>query len=383
MPPSLRSAGADSASPLVQRRARQFGGAGLERDGCRVDGRDVAVAAATSALVVLLLVVHEPGEGYHKGVGTSVDQDAARRAELAAYLRARRERLQPADVGLHPPPTRRNTPGLRREEVAQISGVGLTWYTWLEQGRPITTTPSVIDALARALLLDREGHAHLRRLAGLPIPEPDQLPDDPDDGLRRLLDVVLPAPACIMGPRFDIVAWNETFTRIWHPETLPAGRCNVIWMAFCEPDRRKTWTNWEERARTLLAEFRAAAGQHAGDPRFAELIADLQANSAEFRSWWTSYEVRQSITGQLKTRIPGTGTIHMDVIELQVCSHPSLRLSVQAPVRPSDHHKLVDLIAPSPGAVTSAQNGHGPSGRRKATSSPPSRFERRRSPRRA
>jgi hypothetical protein len=175
-----------------------------------------------------------------------------------------------------------------------------------------------------------------------------------------LLDIMLPAPACIMGPGFDIVAWNETFTRSWHPETLPPGRCNVIWMAFCEPGRRKTWTNWEERARTLLAEFRAAAGEHAGDPRFAELIADLQAHSAEFRSWWTSYEVRQSITGRLKTRIPGTGTIHMDVLDLQVCSHPSLRLSVQTPVRPSDHKRLVDLMAPSPRTASCAEGGCGP-----------------------
>jgi transcriptional regulator with XRE-family HTH domain len=281
-------------------------------------------------------------------MGIFVDQDAARRAELAAYLRARRESLQPADVGLHPPPTRRNTPGLRREEVAQISGVGLTWYTWLEQGRPITTTRSVIDALARALRLDREAHSHLRCLAGLPFPEPDQLPEDPDDDLRRMLDLVLPAPACIMGPRFDIVAWNETFAHIWHPETLPPGRCNVIWMAFCEPERRKTWINWDARARTLVAEFRAAAGHHAGDPRFTELITDLQANSAEFRSWWDSYEVRQSITGRLKARIPGTGTIHMDVLDLQVCSHPTLRLSVQTPVRPSDHQRLADLMTPSP-----------------------------------
>jgi transcriptional regulator with XRE-family HTH domain len=312
-------------------------------------------------------------------MGTSADQDAARRAELAAYLRARRESLQPANVGLHPPPTRRNTPGLRREEVAQVSGVGITWYTWLEQGRPITTTPSVIDALARALRFDREGHAHLRRLAGLPLPESDQLPDDPDDGLRRLLDVMLPAPACIMGPRFDMVAWNEPFARIWHPEALPPERCNVLWMAFCEPGWRKTWTNWEERARTLLAEFRAAAGQHAGDPRFAELITDLHESSVEFRSWWRSYEVRQSITGRLKARIPGTGTIHMDVLDLQVCSHPSLRLSVQTPVRPSDYKRLVDLMAPSPRTVVSALNGDGPSRRPKATSSRPDRSGRRRS----
>ena len=184
----------------------------------------------------------------------------------------------------------------------------------------------------------------MRYLAGLPFPEPDQLPEDPDDELRKMLNLVLPAPGCIVGPRFDIVAWNETFAHIWHPESLPAGRCNVIWMAFCEPCRRKTWVNWEERSRTLLAEFRASAGQHAGDPRFAELISDLKAESSEFRSWWTSYEVRQSITGRLKVRLPDIGIVHMDVVELRVCSHPSLRLSIHAPVREADHKKLAALI---------------------------------------
>jgi hypothetical protein len=143
-----------------------------------------------------------------------------------------------------------------------------------------------------------------------------------------------------------------------------------MWMAFCDPDRRRTWINWEERTRTLLAEFRAPAGQRAGDPRFAELIADLHESSAEFRSWWSSYEVRQSITGRLKARVPDAGIIHLDVIELRVCSHPSLRLSVHAPLRPSDHKRLVDLMAPSPLTGICAQNGGGPVRRCEATSSP-------------
>ena len=248
-------------------------------------------------------------------MGKSADPDAARRAELASFVRARRARLQPVDVGLCPAPTRRNTPGLRREEVAQVCGVGLTWYTWLEQGRPVATGVTLVDALARGLGLDAEAHAHLCCLAGLPVPEADPLPDEPDGELRPLLDVVLPAPACVLGERFDIVAWNETFAAIWHPETLLPGRRNVIWMAFCDPARRASWVNWEERSRALLAEFRAAAGRHAGDSRFAELITDLEDNSAEFRSWWTSYEVRQSITGRLKARIAGVGVVSLDVAE--------------------------------------------------------------------
>ncbi len=165
----------------------------------------------------------------------------------------------------------------------------------------------------------------------------------PTGELRHLLDVVLPAPACVFDPRFDLVAWNETFAAIWHPETLPPGRCNVMWMAFCEPARRAMWANWEERSHALLAEFRAAYGQHAGDDRFAEMIADLEARSSEFRSWWTTYEVRQSMTGNLKTRVPGAGVVNLEVIELRVCSHPSLRLSVHAPARPADHKKLAAL----------------------------------------
>ena len=281
-------------------------------------------------------------------MGKRPDPEAARRAELGAYLRAQRARLQPEDVGLSPRPGRRNTPGLRREEVAHVSGVGLTWYTWLEQGRHITTTAPVMDALAGALRLDREAHGHLRCLADLPMPEPEQIPEGADGEFDRLLDTLLPAPACIFGPRFDFVAWNETFATIWRPDRLPDGRRNAVWMAFCEPDHRPTWVNWDQRSHSLLAEFHAAAGRHAGDESFAELIADLNDHSSEFRAWWASYEVRQSITGDLKVRIPGTGVIRFEVIELGVCSHPSLRLSLHAPLRASDRKKLTSITSSAP-----------------------------------
>jgi transcriptional regulator with XRE-family HTH domain len=284
-------------------------------------------------------------------MGKTADLDAAQRAELGAFLRARRESLRPENVGLRAPPTRRNTPGLRREEVAQVSGVGLTWYTWLEQGRPITTSSAVIDALARALRLDQEGRTHLRYLAGLPVPEPNQ-PTGDEGQFDALLDTLLPAPACILGPRFDFLAWNETFARIWHPETLPVGRCNVMWMAFCDPERRRTWVNWEERSRTLLAEFRAAAGRDAGDHRFTELVGLLEEESSDFRAWWATYEVRQSIAGPLRIRIPRFGIITLDVIELRICSHPSFRLSVHAPAQSSDKQKVARLVSSSVGSPT-------------------------------
>ncbi|MDA8285446.1 MAG: helix-turn-helix transcriptional regulator [Actinomycetota bacterium] len=276
-------------------------------------------------------------------MGTSANLSDARRLELASYLKARRASLQPHDVGLDPPRRRRNTPGLRREEVALLSGVGVTWYTWLEQGRPIATSEPVIDALARTLRLGREAHGHLRFLAGLPLPDLDPLPEGASPDLTRLLDTVLPAPACVLGPRFDFVAWNETFSHIWQPEALPEGRRNVMWLAFAEPGRRRSWVNWEQRSRILLAEFRAAAGQHAGDVGFAELITALGDASDEFRSWWSTYEVRQSFSGPLKVRMPGTGTIDFDVIELRVGTDSTLTLSVHVPTHPTDCRKLATM----------------------------------------
>lgn len=285
------------------------------------------------------------------------DTEAARRAELANFLRARRESLQPAQVGLCPQPGRRNTPGLRREEVAQISGVGLTWYTWLEQARPITISSHVVDALGHAFRLDYHTHAHLRRLAGLPVPEPDQMPDAADIELTHLLDTMMPAPACIFGPCFDFIAWNDTFGQLWHPEALPSHRRNLLWLAFCDPAFRHTMVGWQERAQTLLREFRAAHGRYAGDGRFAELVAALQENSEEFRQWWPSFDVVGSITGRIIVRHPEGRTLELHVNELRLCAYPSLTLSVQVPRRAEDRARLDKLITRSPSAAPRAKQG--------------------------
>jgi transcriptional regulator with XRE-family HTH domain len=272
------------------------------------------------------------------------DPVASRRAELATFLRIRRGELKPGDVGLRASPGRRKTPGLRREEVAQISGVGVTWYTWLEQGRSITASAHVIDALAHALRLDRENHCHLRHLAGLPTPEPDQMPEGATPELNRLLAALVPAPACLLGQRFDFVAWNETFAALWDPGGLPEGRCNLMWLTFADPVHRRRWVNWDDRSRILLGQFRAAAGRHAGDARFKELIDALRAASPEFRALWSHYLVKQSITGPISIRYPPAGIVKLDAIELRVSAHPSLTLIAQIPVRPADRKKLATLL---------------------------------------
>jgi len=272
------------------------------------------------------------------------DPAAARRAELAAFIRARRADLRPEDLGLNPLPRRRGTPGLRREEVAAAAGVSLTWYTWLEQGRPADPSSQVIDALARTLRLDTESHRHLRRLAGLAAPEPDHMPDDVGPQLARLLEAIEPAPACLLGLRFDFLAWNRSFDRLWLPGSLPANRRNLMWLYFAQDTAAQMSVGREERGRRLLGQFRAVAAEHAGDERFAELIDALHQESAQFRTWWSHNRVEQALTGQIAIRRPPVGVIRLDVSELKVASHPSLTLCVQVPARPVDGRRLAQLI---------------------------------------
>ena len=228
---------------------------------------------------------------------TSSNHDAqtARRTELGAFLRACRARLAPADAGLSDGSAsgRRRTPGLRREEIAQLSGVGVTWYTWLEQGRDISASIQVIDALARALLLTGDQHRHLRELAGLPPPEPPVPADDMLPRLQRLVDAQAPCPASVYDEHFDYLVWNEPYALVRHdPGTLPASRRNMLWMMFTDPVNRARMARWESAARAVLSQFRAAAGRHPGDPRFTELVEALSEASPQFRDWWAEHPVR-------------------------------------------------------------------------------------------
>ena len=168
-----------------------------------------------------------------------------RRTALAAFLRARRARLRPSDVGLPEDSalSRRRTPGLRREEVADLSGVGVTWYTWLEQGRDIQASAQVVDALARALVLNQDEHRHLRNLAGLTAPQRETPVDDVLPRLQRLVDAVTPNVASIYDPHFDYLVWNIPYVRIRHdPCKFPSDRRNLLWMMFTDSENRaRAW----------------------------------------------------------------------------------------------------------------------------------------------
>jgi transcriptional regulator with XRE-family HTH domain len=272
----------------------------------------------------------------------------ARRTELATFLRTQRARLTPADAGLVAGSAsgRRRTPGLRREEVAQLSGVGVTWYTWLEQGRDISASAQVIDALARALLLNPDQHRHLRELAGLPPPEPPPPAGDILPRLRLLADAAMPSPASVYDSHFDYLVWNQAYTRIRHdPASLPPGRRNMLWMMFTDPANRARMVRWETAAQTVLSQFRAAAGRHPDDPRFTELVTALTEASPQFRDWWAEYPIRYFRPAAIGINHPDAGLITLQMFQLRLVDQPDLIAVIQVPADETSLSRVRSVLA--------------------------------------
>jgi transcriptional regulator with XRE-family HTH domain len=277
--------------------------------------------------------------------------ESARRGELAAFLRARRARLRPADVGLPADrdPGLRRTPGLRREEVAQLSGVGVTWYTWLEQGRNISASEQVVDALARALRLDPDQRRHIRGLAGLRAEAGDTHSGDALPRLQRLVNAAAPSLASVYDLHFDYVVWNTPYQRLRHdPAMLPAGWRNLVWMMFRDGQNRARMVRWEAAARAVLSQFRAAAGQRPGDRRFTELVAELTEASPEFREWWAEYPIRDFRPATIEIDHPETGRLSLEIFQLRPVEHPDMLMVLQVPASTGDLRRVTSLLS-SPG----------------------------------
>jgi transcriptional regulator with XRE-family HTH domain len=276
-----------------------------------------------------------------------VSHEGARRRELAAFLRARRAAIQPADVGLPEGTGRRRTPGLRREEVAQLSGVGLTWYTWLEQSRDIPASPQIVTALANALRLDDDSRRHLYALAGLPVS--DTRPEEREHvlgSIQRMVAGLEPNPAYVMDERFDILAWNRAQAALWRdPGDVAPERRNLMWLAFTDPRLSSLIVGWERTVPELVAQFRAAAGRNPGDPRYAELVRELSAVSDGFRAWWDAYPVAEFDNGLREVDHPVAGRLHLDSAHLRLVADPTLTLVLHTPVGPDDATRLRQMMA--------------------------------------
>ncbi|MHA4777648.1 MmyB family transcriptional regulator [Streptomyces sp. MSC1_001] len=214
-----------------------------------------------------------------------------RRHELATFLRSRRERITPEQVGL-PRGRRRRTPGLRREEVAHLSAVGVTWYTWLEQARDIQVSAQVLDALADALLLDPTERSHLFSLAGRPDPHPGAPCPAVTPALRALLEQLEPVPAAVQNSRFDFLAYNRTFGHLFRDlDALPREDRNSLWLAFTDGDFRAAATDLPELLPLLAGKLRASMAEHLAEPAWKALVRRLEEASPEFRAIWARHDV--------------------------------------------------------------------------------------------
>ncbi|WP_327692516.1 helix-turn-helix domain-containing protein [Streptomyces sp. NBC_00459] len=236
------------------------------------------------------------------------------RAELSEFLRTRRARLKPEDVGLPDYGRYRRVPGLRREELAQLAGVSVAYYTRLEQGNGRTVSAEVLDAIARALRLSDAEHAHLTHLA-----KPKQQKKKPAGRaqqvrgpLRTLLDTMDGVPAILVGRRSDILVWNRMAAAVFGDwAELPAREQNWARLVFLRPDYRDLFVDWERKASDVVSQLRMDAGSHPDDPLLSALVGELSVKSEEFRRLWATHDVKERCHGIQRLHHPLVGELDL------------------------------------------------------------------------
>ncbi|MFJ2766784.1 helix-turn-helix domain-containing protein [Streptomyces sp. NPDC087300] len=237
------------------------------------------------------------------------------RTELSAFLRSRRARLRPEDLGVRPFGGRRRVPGLRREELADLAGVSVDYYVRLEQGRTHNVSDNVLDAVARALRLDEAERAHLGHLTRAlhhPASTPP-LPQTVRTGVRVLLTALGEVPAYVLGRRLDVLGANPAARALFTDvDALPPGQRNVAWLTFLDPAVRGLYADreaWEETARGTVAALRVDLGRHPCDDRLCELLGELSVRSEDFRTLWAEHHVGEHAHGVERLRHPTAGVL--------------------------------------------------------------------------
>lgn len=267
------------------------------------------------------------------------------RSELARFLRAKRHQADPALAGGHGV-GRRRTPGLRREEVSFLSGVSLTWYTWLEQGRDILPSVQVLDAVARTLGLTEAEHRYVLSLAGHPLrtgadEEAAELPDH----AARLLAALSDSPAFVITPTWSIVGWNDAYQALYPSvATLARADRNLLWLMFTDAALRELLVDWHTDSGRFLAQFRAENGARLHRPEVSGLIARLQAASPTFAAAWGDLTVEAFDSRERKFTHPVVGELILESHRLSLSDTPQLGLVVYTAASGTDtHDKLVRL----------------------------------------
>ncbi|HET9029578.1 MAG TPA: helix-turn-helix transcriptional regulator [Candidatus Aquilonibacter sp.] len=284
------------------------------------------------------------------------DRDAERRAELSDFLRTRRARLTPEDVGLVSG-SRRRTPGLRREEVALLANIGATWYTRLEQGLPINVSPDVLESIGKALhLTDVERH-HLFTLAGVAFPERnDTQLEAITPQLRRVIDAMYPHPAYVRGRRWDILAANKAAEVVLGiPDVEHGPKINMLYRFFTNYSCRSIYPSWDEIGPKLVAQFRAIAARYPDDEGFRSLISTLAERSEHFRRWWAQHDVVDVTQGFKRFYHPSVGELTLDHVVLAVPDFADVRVIAYSVEPGSDSERKLHRLVAMPDAYEKIQ----------------------------
>jgi hypothetical protein len=284
-----------------------------------------------------------PATKYANDATGAKDDGSVRRHELAAFLRHRREHITPEQVGL-PRGSRRRTPGLRREEVAHLAAVGVTWYTWLEQARDIQVSVQVLDALARTLFLDPSERAHLFQLAGQVDPSPATVCPSITPGVRAVLEQLEPHPACVQNSRYDILAYNRTYgLLLCDLDAVPAEDRNCMVLSFTNDEWRSSIVHLVDAQRTMAARFRASMAGHLAEPGWKMLLKRLRAESPDFREMWDRHEVIAHRTKRKLFDNRYVGRITVDHTDLWLGPELGPRLVTYAPADEESKLRLEKL----------------------------------------
>lgn len=264
-----------------------------------------------------------------------MDQKSERRRRLGEFLRARRERLAPSDAGLPVTFGRRRTPGLRREEVALLAGLSPTWYTWMEQGRSVSASPHALARVADALRLTSTERVYLFELAEKRDPAARAAAvDAPPSALLAALEAMT-TPAYLLDRVWRACGWNAAAESLFE-RWLGGPEKNLLRYVFLDPSARELISNWRERARRLIAEFRADTSRLREDDEIAALVNELETESDAFAELWNEHAVLEREGGMRTFRHPRYGRLCYEQLTLRPSAAPSYKLVMLMPTAGGD-----------------------------------------------
>jgi transcriptional regulator with XRE-family HTH domain len=262
-----------------------------------------------------------------------LNNEKHRYKELGDFLKTRRAKILPSQVGLSSA-TRRRSPGLRREELAQLAGIGVTWYTWLEQGRAIHVSAQVIESLARVLLLDKQERIHLYLLANQPLPaDVPGYQGTVSPILQHVLDNFVLCPAFIADQKWNVIAWNKAACFIFGEfSEMNDRQRNIVWAMFTDDYFKQLYVDWTHHAMSLLGRFRSTCGKYIEDAWLNQFIVDLKAQSPEFNLWWPLHEIQDDSGVYKQFNHPKAGILDFESSSFDVPDHSGLKLFVHVPI---------------------------------------------------